>query len=72
MLLTAVQYAAKKGRTVLVVVQSVASRHRMHILKERLDDKLEYIFHDPAINRPSIYREVKKIRTVDKKSGGED
>ncbi len=66
MQLTLVNFA-KKGKTLLVAVQSSVSKHRMLILRDKLDDKIEFVRHDPVVNRPVVYREVKKIRTVDKK-----
>jgi hypothetical protein len=67
MQLTFVNYA-KKGKTLLVCIQSAVTRHKMLMLRDKLDDKIEFIRHDPIVNRPVVYKEVKKIRTVDKKS----
>lgn len=66
------QNLSKKGRTLLVQVKSVASNHKFLMLREKAGEKLEFVRFDPMIDRPSIYKEVKKVRTVDKPSGGSD
>jgi large subunit ribosomal protein L33 len=64
------QNLSKKGRTLLVQVKSVASNHKFLMLREKAGEKLEFIRYDPMIDRQSVYKEVKKIRTVDKPGGG--
>lgn len=74
MFLTLIRYAqaaSKKGRTVLVEVKSLASDHKMQILKDKSEDKVEFIRFDPFVQHYVLYRENKKIRTVDKKSKGD-
>ena len=64
---------AKKGKTMLVVVKSTASRHKMLMLRDKLVDKYEFIHMDPLIERNVLYKEQKKLTTIDKAAkGGED
>lgn len=65
---------AKKGKTLLVIVKSTASRHKMLMLRDKLNDKYEFVHMDPLIEQNVIYKEAKKMRTIDKPkgSGGEE
>ena len=60
---------AKKGRTFLVLVKSTASNHKMYMLRDKMTEKYEFIYYDPLIERNVIYKEQKKLRTVDKPKG---
>ena len=62
---------AKKGKTLLVLVKSTASNHSMLMLRDKAVDKYEFIRFDPVIERNVIYKEQKKLRTIDK-AGGQD
>jgi hypothetical protein len=66
MQLTLVNFAARKGKTLLVIVKSTASNHKMLMLRDKLTEKYEFIHVDPLINRSVLYKEVKKLRTIDK------
>jgi ribosomal protein L33 len=57
---------AKKGNTLLVSVKSLASSHKMMILRDKMDEKIEFVRYDPIVDQVVVYREVKKIKTVDK------
>jgi ribosomal protein L33 len=73
MLLTAVNFVIKgKGKTMLVLVRSTASHHQMLMLRDKLAEKYEFVRFDPIIERQVIYKEVKKLRTVDKATGQSD
>ena len=65
---------AKKGKTLLVIVKSTASRHKMLMLRDKLNEKYEFVHLDPLIERNVIYKEVKKMKTIDKPrgSGGDE
>ena len=64
---------AKKGRTLMVLVKSTVSNHHMLMLRDKLVDKYEFVYYDPIVEHNVIYREQKKLRTVDKPSkGGSD
>ncbi|CAF1037128.1 unnamed protein product [Brachionus calyciflorus] len=63
---------AKKGRTLLVMVKSTASNHTMLMLRDKAVEKYEFIRFDPLIERHVIYKETKKLRTIDKSSGGDE
>lgn len=62
---------AKKGRTLLVLVKSSASNHSMLMLRDKAVEKYEFIRFDPVIERNVLYKEAKKLRTIDKSKGGE-
>lgn len=61
---------AKKGRTLMVLVKSTASNHHMVMLRDKLVDKYEFVYYDPIVEHSVIYREAKKLRTVDKPTKG--
>ena len=63
---------ARKGKTLLVIVKSSASRHQMLMLRDKLAEKYEFVHFDPLIERNVLYKEAKKLRTIDrsKASGG--
>ncbi len=61
---------SKKGRTFLVLVKSTASRHTMLMLRDKMVEKYEFIHFDPLIEQNVLYKEQKKLRTIDKPSGG--
>lgn len=63
---------AKKGKTMLVMIKSTASPHTMLMLRDKAVEKYEFIRYDPVIERNVIYKEHKKLRTIDKASGGEE
>ena len=63
---------AKKGKTMLVVVKSTASRHKMLMLRDKMVDKYEFIHMDPLIERNVLYKEQKKLTTIDKPAKGGD
>ena len=61
---------SRKGRTLLVVVKSTASRHAMLMLRDKLVDKYEFIRFDPLVEQNVLYKETKKLKTIDKPGGG--
>ncbi len=66
MLLTLVNLSAKKGKTLLVQCKSTASRHVMFMLRDKAVERYEFIHQDPLIDRTVLYKEVKKMKTIDK------
>jgi hypothetical protein len=38
----------------------------MMILRDKMDEKIEFVRYDPIVDQIVVYREVKKIKTVDK------
>ncbi|KAE8751157.1 hypothetical protein FOCC_FOCC002241 [Frankliniella occidentalis] len=64
MFITALLRAKVKTRNVLVMCESIASGHRVNVLRERNADKLEFIRFDPTIQQESLYRELKKLKSV--------
>ncbi len=61
---------SKKGRTLLVLVKSTASRHTMLMLRDKLTDKYEFLRFDPLVEQNVLYKEAKKLKTIDKPGGG--
>lgn len=64
MFLTTLLRAKAKSKNVLVMCESLASGHRVNLLRERNADKMEFIRYDPWINEESLYKEVKKLKSV--------
>ncbi|KAI9590663.1 hypothetical protein GQX74_008830 [Glossina fuscipes] len=48
----------------MVVVESMVSGHKFNTVRERLGDKVETIRFDPYIQKEAVYRELKKIRSI--------
>ncbi|KAH8249835.1 hypothetical protein KR038_002236, partial [Drosophila bunnanda] len=51
-------------RRIMVVLESVVSGHQYNAFRDRLAEKLEIIRFDPYIQKESLYRERKKIRSA--------
>ncbi|XP_034832727.1 large ribosomal subunit protein bL33m [Maniola hyperantus] len=64
MFLTNILLKKAKSKNIMVMMESIVSGHRFNKIRERLADKLELICFDPFIQRDSIYKEKKKIRSI--------
>ncbi|XP_026330862.1 39S ribosomal protein L33, mitochondrial [Hyposmocoma kahamanoa] len=64
MFLTNVLLKKAKSKLIMVLMESAVSGHKFNTIRERLADKLELIRFDPYIQKESIYRERKKIRSI--------
>ena len=65
MLLTLVNLAKKaKADRIVVICKSVATGHVRHMVRSRLGDKMDFMDLDPLIQRPVLYKEEKKMRSV--------
>lgn len=53
-----------KAERIVVMCKSVATGHGRMMIRSRLGDKLEFVEFDPQIQRPALYKEEKKIRSV--------
>ncbi|XP_076359914.1 mitochondrial ribosomal protein L33 [Tachypleus tridentatus] len=53
-----------KSKFIMVLMRSIVSGHHIVTTRPRLADKLEFIKYDPYIQKKSLYREVKKIRSM--------
>lgn len=42
------------------------------MLRDKMAEKHEFIHYDPLIEQNVLYKEQKKLRTIDKPSGGGD
>jgi ribosomal protein L33 len=60
---------ARKGKTLLVMVKSTASNHTMLMYRDKAVEKYEFVRFDPVIERNVLYKEQKKLRTIDKPEG---
>jgi hypothetical protein len=58
--------AAKSGRQLLVSCESQATGHRIMRIRERTQDKLEFLHIDPWIDQEVLYKEARKIKTLEK------
>jgi hypothetical protein len=68
MRLTLLLQAAKSGRQLLVHCESQATGHRVMRIRERTQDKLEFLHVDPWLDQEVLYKESRKIKTLDKKN----
>lgn len=64
MRLTNILFKKAKSKDVMVLMESIVSGHQFNLIRERLADKLEVVRFDPYIQRMSIYRERKKLRSM--------
>ncbi|XP_014274965.1 large ribosomal subunit protein bL33m [Halyomorpha halys] len=53
-----------KSKFILVLIQSLVSGHNRTWVRERLGDKLELTLFDPYIQQESVYKELKKIKSL--------
>lgn len=70
MQLSLVNLAKGKGKTLLVLCKSTASRHSMVMLRDKAVERYEFIHFDPLIEKTVLYKEAKKMKTIDKPIGG--
>ena len=59
--------AARSGRQLLVNCESQATGHRLMRIRERTQDKLEFLHIDPWIDQEVLYKETRKIKTLEKR-----
>ncbi|XP_053681304.1 39S ribosomal protein L33, mitochondrial [Anopheles nili] len=64
MFLTNILLKKAKSKNILVMMESAVSGHQFSMIRERLADKLEVIRFDPFIQRMSLYRERKRLRSL--------
>ncbi|KDR23942.1 39S ribosomal protein L33, mitochondrial [Zootermopsis nevadensis] len=64
MFVTNILLKKTKSKMIMVLMESAVSGHKMIRIRERLADKLEMISFDPYIQQPSVYRELKKVRSL--------
>ncbi|XP_018568267.1 39S ribosomal protein L33, mitochondrial [Anoplophora glabripennis] len=64
MFLTNILLKRVKSKHIMVQMESVVSGHTFNKIRERLGDKLEVIRFDPYIQKESLYKEKKKIRSM--------
>ena len=64
---TTLMTCAKKtvrGDITLVSLQSTVSNYTMQGRRQRLGDKLETLAFDPMVQKKVLFREIKKIKTM--------
>ncbi|XP_060526272.1 large ribosomal subunit protein bL33m isoform X2 [Cylas formicarius] len=54
----------ERKRDIMVQMESLVSGHTFNKIRPRLADKLEVIRFDPYIQKESVYREKKKVRSM--------
>ncbi|OAD62075.1 39S ribosomal protein L33, mitochondrial [Eufriesea mexicana] len=64
MFLSNVLLKKAKSKFILVLLESVASGHRVIRCRERVSDKLEVVIFDPYVQDKVLYREWKKIKSL--------
>ncbi|XP_062554230.1 large ribosomal subunit protein bL33m [Armigeres subalbatus] len=64
MFLTNILLKKAKSKNILVLMESAVSGHQFLKIRERLADKLELIRFDPYIQRNSLYKERKRVRSM--------
>jgi hypothetical protein len=67
MRLSSLFQAVKSGRQLLVSCESQATGHRLMRIRERTQDKLEFLHNDPWIDQQVLYKEARKIKTLEKR-----
>ncbi|CAF3343200.1 unnamed protein product [Rotaria socialis] len=60
--------AAKSGRQLLVSCESQATGHRVMRIRERTQEKLEFLHKDPWLDQEVLYKETRKIKTLEKRN----
>lgn len=60
--------AAKSTRPLLVSCESQATGHRVMRIREKTQDKLEFLHMDPWIDQEVLYKETRKIKTLEKRN----
>lgn len=71
MRLSLLAQAAKAGRQLLVNCESQATGHRVMRIRERTQEKLEFLHMDPWLDQEVLYKETRKIKTLDKQKSRE-
>ncbi|XP_055642788.1 39S ribosomal protein L33, mitochondrial [Toxorhynchites rutilus septentrionalis] len=64
MFLTNILLKKVKSKNILVLMESAVSGHQFTWIRERLADKIEMIRFDPYIQRNSLYRERRRVRSL--------
>ncbi|XP_076257551.1 mitochondrial ribosomal protein L33 [Rhynchophorus ferrugineus] len=64
MFLTNILLKRVKSKEIMVQMESLVSGHTFNKIRARLGDKLELVRFDPWIQKESVYREKKKIRSI--------
>ncbi|XP_066142051.1 large ribosomal subunit protein bL33m [Euwallacea fornicatus] len=64
MFITRILFKKVKAKDIMVQMESLVSGHTFNIIRPRLADKLELIRFDPYIQKESVYKEKKKIRSM--------
>ncbi|KAK4881371.1 hypothetical protein RN001_004690 [Aquatica leii] len=64
MFLTNILLKRVKSKLIMVEMESLVSGHKFNQVRERLGEKLEMIKFDPFIQKDSVYREKRKVKSV--------
>ncbi|EAA01661.2 39S ribosomal protein L33, mitochondrial [Anopheles arabiensis] len=64
MFITNILLKKAKSKNILVLMESAVSGHQFTMIRERLADKLELQRFDPYIQKMCLYRERKRLRSL--------
>ncbi|XP_012341886.1 39S ribosomal protein L33, mitochondrial [Apis florea] len=64
MFLTNILLKKHKSKQILVLVESIASGHKLVRIRDRVADKLEEVYFDPYVQAKVLYREMKKLKSL--------
>lgn len=53
--------ARVKSKLVIVLLESIVTKHQITLVKLRSLESLEVLRYDPMLQAPCIYKEVKKL-----------
>ncbi|KAF2357444.1 hypothetical protein FHG87_011801 [Trinorchestia longiramus] len=53
-----------KSKRILVIVKSLVSGHKLVRVRERNAEKIEMIAFDPFIGQDAVYKELKKLQSI--------
>ncbi|XP_044259525.1 39S ribosomal protein L33, mitochondrial [Tribolium madens] len=64
MFLTRILLKKVKSKRLMVQMESVISGHSFNKIRDRLADKLEVVRFDPYIQQECVYKEKRKVRSI--------
>ncbi|CAF4387444.1 unnamed protein product, partial [Rotaria magnacalcarata] len=63
-----IKILSKSGRQLLVNCESQATGHRVMRIRDRTQEKLEFLHMDPWLDQEVLYKETRKIKTLEKRN----
>lgn len=56
--------AKAKSKFLLVLLESMVSKHKVVMKRARLDEKADQWMFDPYIQKFCVYKEIKKVKSL--------